>query len=258
MSHHSFFERIDAQFVEADDFTAMGVLSAYGPAQLRKHLLVMRFLEATLGLTLTEQDKQEFAERERIAATIADSSRYPWGPVIADYAAMLAQSGVAMRTKRMYISSATAFCNAVALSRGTPWTAEDAQRFLKKKPGSRANLARFFGFCRKKYNWNVAVPSATLSKVASEPPRTLAELKKLLQEIKAQGIEKARTETLAKAIAKSFGLRIGAILSLSPEQILERAGSLVLEIDGEAIDVPTQLQEITRSYAARLLTPASR
>lgn len=256
MSHHSFFERIDAQFVEVGDFTAAALLSTYGPAELRKHLLVMRFLEATLGLTLTEQEKQDSADRERIAVKVADSKRHPWGAVIRDYAAVLARSDATVRTQRMYISTAEAFCNAVMFDGDAPWTEQDAQRFLKRKPGNRANLVRFFSFCREKYNWSVVVPSSSLPKSANKPPRTVPELRKLLQEIKTTGVNDADTETLARILAKSFGLRIGVILSLGPEQIVETTGGLVLNVNGETIDVPVQLTEITKSYAARLDTSA--
>ncbi|WP_343618402.1 hypothetical protein [Ralstonia sp.] len=249
MSHHSFFERIDAQFVELGDFTAVETLSVFRPSELRKHLLVMHFLDETLGLTLTEQDKAEAADRARVAAKIADCSRHPWGPTIKDYASMLEQSGVAMRTRRMYISAAEAFCNSVAFSHDAPWTEQDAQRFLKKKPGNRANLTRFFSFCRQAYGWNVAVPP---SKIASELPRTVSQLKKLLREIKAKGVASASTETLAKVIAKSFGFHVGTIQSLSPERLRETAGTLFLEVDGQAIDVPEQLEEIARAYFSRL------
>lgn len=251
MSHHSFFERIDAQFVEVGDFTAAALLSTYGPAELRKHLLVMRFLEVALGLTLAEQDKLDSADRERIAAKIADSSRYPWGRLITDYAATLEQADVALRTRRMYISSAAAFCNSVAFNDDVPWTGEDVRRFLKKKPGGRANLVKFLGFCRQKYGWSVDVPPLARYKVGSKSShRTVAELRKLLQQIKAAGVEHVQPKTLAKIIAKSLGLRIGDILLLSPEQVLEKAGSIVLSINGELIDIPAQLEDVTRSYVA--------
>jgi hypothetical protein len=251
-SHHSFFERIDTQYVERGDLTPLSMLRAFGPAKLRKHLLVMHFLDATLGLAMTEQDKAEFADQERIVAKISGSSRRPWGNVVAEYAAALAQSGVAVRTRRMYISSAEAFCNAVAFNNDVPWAEEDARRFLKKKPGSRANLTKFFSFCRQTYGWSVAIPPAKPPNIASKPPRTVNELKRLLKEMKAAGIENTRTETLAKIIAKSFDLRISTVMSLSPTQFLEKAGRLVLNVNTELIDVPAQLEEITRSYAARL------
>lgn len=257
MSHHSFFERIDAQFVEVGDLTAAELLGVYGPAELRKHLLVMRFLETTLGLTFTEQEKQDSADKERIAAKLADSSRHPWGAVIRDYAAVLAVSDVTVRTQRMYVSTAEAFCNAVMFDGDAPWSEQDAQRFLKRKPGTRANLVRFVSFCRGKYNWSVVLPSSSLSKSASKPPRTIRELKKLLKEVKAVGVENAQAGTLAKVIAKSFGTRIGTILALSPEQISGGEGNLVLSINGESIDVPMELEEIVRSYAARLALSAN-
>lgn len=257
VAQHSFFERLDAQFGDVGDLTPIAMLNAFGPAELRKHLLVMQFLSVTLGLVVTELSKMEFADQERIVTKILESSRWPWGRVIADYAAQLAQSGVAVRTQRMYISSAEAFCKAVEFSGDAPWTEEDARHFLLKKHGCRANLTRFFSFCRQTYGWDIAILPSKSPNNATRAPRMIKELKNLLREIKTTGIENVSTETLAKVIAKSFGLRVKTILSASPSQFLEKAGCLVLNVNGELIRIPEQLSEVARSYAARLVLSAS-
>lgn len=251
-SHHFFFERIDAQFARIGELTSSAMLKAFGPAELRKHLLVMQFLDAALGISIDEQNKADFAEQERIAAKIVESSRHPWGRVVADYSSALAQSEIAIRTQRMYLSAAVAFCGAVTFKNGGPWSEDGARHFLAKKPGNRANLTRFFSFCRQKYGWDVAMPQLDSTKQRPRLPRTVRELRTLLREIDAAGIENARMETLARVIAKSLGLRIGVIMSLSPAQLLDDGERYVLIVNGERIHIPEQLEEIATLYAARL------
>jgi hypothetical protein len=252
-SHQIIFERIDAQFLRLQDVTAHNLLEVFGTSELRKHLLASQFLTETLGLAMTAELKAESADLERIRSKLLESKKSPWGRILERYASWLLDSGIPVRTRRLYLATAEAFCQSVKFSEEGPWSDDSIEHFLRKKPGLRANLFKFVGHCSRAYGWQVKMPPRSVTqRRLSAAPATVLQLQKLLHNVSIQGIDKVDQKTLARIIAKSLGFPMKAILSLAHAECVAQSGKIVLKINGEAITIPQELGEIARAYISRL------
>lgn len=251
-SHQIFFERIDTQFFKLADLTAPVLLQTFGTSVLRKHMLVTQFMRDALALKITQDEKTESAELERIRNKLLENRKCTWGKTLEQFAVWLESSGVPTRTRRLYLATAESFCMFVKLA-DQPWSDGDIRRFLKSKPGLRANLFKFVGHCSRAYGWNVAVPPRDRSHtMVNSVPKTIPYLQKQLQKVSNEGLDQVDQGTLGRIIAKSFGFRIKVIMSLSSAQFHNNAGSLVLEVEGESVAIPPELDDIARVFLARL------
>lgn len=249
--HQIFFERIDAQFVVLEDLTAPVLLKTFGAFGLRKHLLPMQFLAGALSLEIDAKDKAEAADLERIRNKLLENRNYSWGKVLEQFSRWLEESGVPTRTRRLYLRTAEVFCKYVKLA-DQPWSDADIHKFLRNKPGLRANLFKFVGYCGRAHGWDVRMPSRTaISVKAAGVPKTVASLQKLLQKVTDQGLDQVDEETLARIIAKSMGFPIKTISDLPLTHFRSGGHGLVMEVNGEFVAVPAELEDIIRTFISR-------
>lgn len=250
-SHQIFFERIDAQLVNLRELTALELLKTFGTAGLRKHLLVTQFLKESLAIEATAEEKAENADLERIQTKLRENKKQPWGKILTAYAESLAGDALPVRTRRLYIATAEAFCQ-FAKPSSAPWSDDCARQFLRKKPGLRANLSKFVRYCSRAYGWNVTMPQRSAVKhKLNAPPKTVPYLQKLLQKVSIDGVDKVDRATLVRIIAKSFGFPIKAISDLSANHFQSDAGKLVFVVRGESVIIPPALDDIAREFMSR-------
>lgn len=251
-AHQTFFERIDTEFFHVAQVSPAALLQTFGTAGLRKHLLVTRFLAICLSLVITPEDKAENADLDRIRTKLIENKKQPWGEILSGYAASLLSAEVSIRTRRMYVATAEAFCQ-FAKPSNAPWPEDMTRQFLHKKPGLRANLSKFVGYCRRAYNWEVTMPPHGHDRVKlSASPRTVPHLQKLLQEVAKEGLDKVSHVTLARIIAKSLGFPIKTFLGVSSLPLRRDLNRIILDVEGEPVVIPPELEDIVRAFIARI------
>lgn len=197
---------------------------------------------------ITPEEKEKSAETERIRNKLLENRKFSWGRTLEKFAAQLKESNISTRTQRLYLATAEAFCQFVKLD-NRPWSNDDISRFLKHKPGLRANLFKFVGHCNNCYDWDVKMPARgrTNDKVQALP-RTVLQLQKLLRKVESDGLDKVDPITLARIIAKSLGFSTKIILNLSATQFHIESNNLVLNVHEEIINIPAELTAIVNAY----------
>jgi len=250
--NHAFFERLDVQFLDSTDITEQALLQTFGTAGLRRHLLATQFLEAYLSLEITAQAKSENADLERIQTKLQENRKQPWGSILVNYSELLRKDELPARTRRMYVSAAEVFCQyAKPSNKSCPESS--IEHFLRKKPGLRANLSRFVGFCNRTYCWGLTMPPIDkLRAKLNGSPKTVAHLKKLLRTVVDQGVDNADQKTLARIIAKSLGFPAKEILGLTSKHLSSDSDHLILKINDESIQIPDELESITRAFIRKM------
>lgn len=249
--HRPMLERLDASFTRECDLSAAALLTALGTATLRRHLLVTQYLQDALNLSISPKDKAEAADLDRIRTKLLGSKGASWSEVLHRYAAWLENEGVAIRTRRLYVSTAESFCSAVGVG-DAPWKMEQARKFVRAHPGSIANLSKFYRYCNRVEGWDVAMPKLNDSAKRTRVPATVSSLKKLLHRISEAGIVETDRETLCRVMAKSLGLRMAVMQAVSINQFRDSGAALTLSIDGELIVIPSELIHVARVYMQRL------
>lgn len=257
-SHHVFFERLDAQFVSQAEATADAILLHFGTAFLRKHLLCAQYLTEEHNVIFTAESKGDAAERGRIDDKLRECRKQPWSDTIIRYHAWLSDAKLPLRTMRLYLATAIAFCESAKV-KDTVWPEDALQKFLVRQPGSRNNLSKFVGHCRRAYGWDVEMPR----RVEVTPPdqdsaKIIIELSALMQQVTRSGMEKVDIKVLEKIIAKSLAFRIGDIARAANDQFVQQDGKCVFRNGDESVAIPAELEPYFREYAIRRQSQTSR
>ena len=123
-------------------------IEAFPPAILRRHLVVSAFLAEEFGLRVSDQEKSDAVERNRIKALIAhSSSRSSAERALHDFHADLMRScdegKVKPRTVRLYMQAAVGLVKLGLKSERDVIDSAMLRRYLRQRPGQRASLFRF-------------------------------------------------------------------------------------------------------------------
>ena len=250
-AHQFFFERIDSHFADRENLTEMSLLEHFGTSEMRRHLLPVRFIVDEMAVTISPELKIENSDHRRIENKLRENKTKPWGLLLSEYESSLTNSGVAVRTRRLYLGVAASFCSFAEVSR-TPWEQNTACRFLKTKPGQRANLSKFVGHCRQAYGWDVVMPPRSEMKATPAVHKTVLDLNKLLKQVSIEGVANVSDGVLIRILAKALGYPINVIRRASSSQFVSNHNKATFETDGETIDIPIELMLIAKTYIARL------
>lgn len=248
--HQIFFERLDAQFSNPEELIESSLLATFGAAGLRKHALPSLFLADKLGIRISADRKSESADADRIAEKLRSAKKHPWGKLLNDFAGKLKESDVSMRTARLYLSTAEAFCSTAKPSLNG-WPEGSISRFLYNKPGLRANLYRFVGHCKSAYGWQVSMPPKTGAKGRTTLPKTVSHLARLLEKVTDIGIESADKRILARIIAKALALPAAVVMQSHRSDFNKETTGIVFRVNGETIEIPPKLKPICDAFINR-------
>lgn len=246
--HFPFFAQLDVSVANPDTLQGNGLLETFSVAELRKHLLPVRFLEAHLGASLDEAAKVEQVERSRITEKLLASRRAPYAVVLNRYVDWLNGHETPTRTIRLYLTAASQLCEIEGLGESGQCSEGQLQHFLRRHPGSRASLFSWLTFGRTVLGWEVTMPRR--SSGAVRQPRTVRDLSVLISKIQQVGLDQASETLLRKAIAKAFGFQ--AIRMTSGEWSVRSEGSeTYLSNSIESLRVPEAMRELVMVWARR-------
>ena len=247
-THFHFFARLDSAVDRAQALQGDGLLQHFSVAELRKHVLPVRFLRGHVGVALDEVTKQEQVERSRIAEKLIALRREPCGPLLKRYVDWLDEKQMASRTMRLYLTAASQLCRAEGLEENRPCREDQLQRFLRKHQGARASLFRWIAFCRTELSWDIEMPAPPSRK--SGPPRTVRDLALLLAKIEATGLERAPMTVLQKTVAKAFGFSAKR-LEIGKWTLETQGNELYLSDAMDTVRVPASMRELITTWMRR-------
>ncbi len=246
--HFSFFARLDASVSDPDTLRGNGLLETFSVAELRKHLLPVRFLEAHLGASLDEAAKAEQVERSRITEKLLASRRARYAAVLKLYVDWLDGQETPTRTIRLYLTAASQLCEIEGLGESGQCSEDQLQHFLRRHPGARASLFRWLTFGRTVLGWEVTMPKRSSGK--DRPPRTVRDLSVLMAKIEQVGLENAPVTLLRRAIAKAFGFQEARMQSTY--WFLRTQGRETYLSDAtESLRVPEPMRDLVTTWMRR-------
>jgi hypothetical protein len=153
-----FFLELQGKFVGSKEITSKYMSERFGSKFLRKYLVASRFVIERLNLERFQEAREDVAERGRALAIVERASEKLYGPLLHSYAAHLEGHGSNLRTMRLYLRAAEAFCVDRNIKNSAAWPSGTLEAYLIKSPGHFASLTRFVTFCRKHLKWDVAMP----------------------------------------------------------------------------------------------------
>jgi hypothetical protein len=248
-SHFPFFARVDVSVSDPQALRGNGLLDMFNVAELRKHVLPVRFLGSHVGVALDESAKIEQIERSRIAEKLLASRHMPYAAVLQRYVGWLDEQGVPTRTIRLYLTAANQLCKVEGIGESGACEEAQLQHFLRSHPGSRASLFRWLTFGRSVLGWRLTMPRPRSGK--HRLPRTVLDLSVLMKKIEQVGLERAPLKFLHRVIAKTFGFPV-AHLSAHQWRVIEKGEEIYLSNERESIRVPEPMRHLVKVWADRV------
>lgn len=251
-----FFEQLDQRFEALSAVTTESMTGCFDSRFLRKHLLASRFVTEQLDLQDFAACRNSEAERRRYADILARAKNEKYGTLLAAYAEHLAEKRVAMRTARLYLRAAEAFCAHADVGPAAPWREERIIGYLRSAPGQGASLARFVTYCAKELGWDVRVPHKQLWKSASTTMATqVKELRKALRETDNVPSSALTTREVARVLSIALGVPAAQLLRDrdAGKVLVHETGGI--EVTDQAILLPA---DPLHRYAQRWADLASR
>lgn len=250
-TNHLIIQQLDATFVEVADISSKALLSNFGTAAIRRHLLLFKYLQEALGFHISQQEKSDASDAQRIHQNLLDNRSQPWASILIGYVSWLEDQKVLLRTRRLYLSTVVSFCQAVKIKTAF-WDEKNAYKFLRTNPGCEANTSKFVTYCRDVLGWRVAMPRVNHGKTVAKPPRTVSRLKLLLARVKENGIEQTDQNTLRSILAISLGIKSSALKEIDGSSFMRINTSLFLRVGDESIKIPDSLDQISEAYMKSL------
>lgn len=246
-AHYPFFEKLEVAFDSLPEITEHGLLDSFQVAGLRAHVLPVRYLAEVYGISIGDEAKADHVERYRVAQLLEESRSEAWGPLLGRYTEWLKCRKTAVRTSRLYLSTAVKFCRDQMGTQSGPHTEAMLHGFLKKNRGLRASLYPWNTFCNETHGAAILMPRV---KPKRGNPKTVRDLEILLARIEEHGIERAPVSMLQRALAKAFGFtarEFGAMYW----SISRVDGHMQLSCGQERLRVPEKIESVALEWVKR-------
>lgn len=246
MAHIGVFQRIDAAFAEISELSSASLLREFGSKELRKHLLVTQYLEEHLGISVADRDRRASSDHDLIAVTLLESTKTPWGHLLAGYANAIMARRLATRTQRMYIRTAAKLCEDASLSEQRPLTRHHLGQLLSNLPGSRANVSAFVRYCSDELGWDIAMPVSKASGTFAAT-RAINRFYAEFDKVNASGAEKAPYQALTNLLAAAFSLK-PSMLRHGDWRFTEKDGTTTIQNGTCELSVPQELCSLAKRW----------
>ena len=228
------------------------LLRMFGVEGLRRRHLVVRFLIGRFALDWNQERTEAAIETGRVAAVLAAADGQPWGPALQAYRDHLARDpALRPSTVRLYINAAGGLLAHAGHAELALLKQSEVERYLRRKPGQRASLARFLAHAARITGTQLTV---TGRKWQADPK---AREKGLLQEVRelldrldqAENAGEGRA-LLATAISRIFAVPLSAVLALKRSEVAVEGGAVMLWPEGLALALAPALAEALRRWAS--------
>ncbi|MGO1502576.1 MAG: hypothetical protein ACTHWH_14965 [Marinobacter sp.] len=213
------FVEFDGRFSSTQDMTTESVLSIGGAEWLRKHGYVSRFLAYTKIVDITDRERNEWTEQQRIQKTLDAASNKHRQVLTAFIDYCRSDRGVQSKTLRVYLKAAQTFLQ----STQTPIpeiNEKSVGNFLRRHPGHRACLFRFVTFLRESgYAMEAAVPKCAKKYRSGYSEKVVGRVEAFIREFEATKSVPRKRALCAATIAETLGLPLEHSLRLRREDL---------------------------------------
>jgi hypothetical protein len=248
MPHHvDFFSQIDTYFADLNEINTVSLTRALGSYQLSRYRLASDYLSRQLARPLEGQERIDCAEEERIFRQIRSCEAPHHYEVLSEYHDSLKGRDLKPLTRRLYIKAARNLLEST--KHVTRITHKRLGKHLLKHPGHRASLSAFVRYLNTYHGRDLYIHT-TSNRTKPNTSALASELKVLVQAATDATSHSARSAYVAKALALSFGLYLGDILKLKPEQVRATHDGIAICIRNSWYEVREPLQSLTRQVVA--------
>lgn len=228
------------------------LLALMGAEGLRRNQLIVRFLVGRLSLDWDPAVAEAHTEGRRIETILAAADGHPWGPALRAYSDRLAlDRALHPRTVRFYLNAAASLLTQVGHADLTLLQQAEVDRYLRRRPGQRASLARFLT-----HAIDVAGVRLVLSgRQRRADPKArekalLRDMRELLSRLDRAGSVGKGRAVLATIISKIYAIPLLAVLGLKAPNVSTKGATITLWADGLTVELAPALAGAMRHWAS--------
>jgi len=253
VKHLSFFREIEKRWVDVP--MSGQLLEAFGTPGLRRHLLVMKFLEDRRRDGLSVASKVESSEWKRINAVLDGiPPKTPAHALLCGYRiALLAKyesGGIKLTSLRLSLRAAKGL---VLASVENPRSLPDqgsVENYLRARPGQRAAVSGFVTYIRREGGHQLILPKARARTSVQERQRVEAALRQLILRGALKTGEECRLLSLALRYFHGVSRKAAERVSRPMALTLGAWGAWYIAIDGHRYVLPNEVAERCRTDAS--------
>ena len=246
------FSVIDRHCASRDALGQDLLLRLFGAEGLRRHHVVVRFLVGRLALNWEPGRTEAFTEAGRAEALLAAADERPWGPVLRAYHDHLVRDpALRPETIRLYLNAADGLLRQAGHADLAFLTQADVERYLRRKPGQRASLARFLAYAAVATGTRLTSP-ARKRRVGpkARDKALLRDVRALLDRLNRAGNVGEGRAVLAAAISKIYAVPLSAVLKLRAPDVAVDGAAVILWPGRLAVDLSPTLAEALLCWAS--------
>ncbi len=229
------------------------LLRVLGAEGLRRQHLAVRFLAGRLGLDWKPERVEAFTESARADALLSAAASQPWGSVVSAYRDHLAlDTALRPRTVRSYLNAAVGLMASSGRRDLAGLEQGDLDRYLGRRPGQGASLARFVSYAAQAAQVRLALPGKP--EAAAPKARETALLRQVqalldwLDQAKSAGEGRA---LLAAALSRLYQVPLLRMLAIKLSEVEADEAGVVLWPAGLALRLAPPMEQGFRRWAPK-------
>jgi hypothetical protein len=217
------------------DISQTRLLALFGNEGIRRNLLIIRFLAGHLAPAWDPAVAEDATERRRIEATLAADAGRPWAGDLQAYHAHLSASDVRLKTVRAYLAAAAGLLAEAGVTRAAALEQAHIQRYLRRKPGHRANLGRFASWLPSVGGRRHDIEARRKSNPRQRERTVLRRARRLIEALNVATDARRGRALLAAAISVLHQLPLAKVLALRRGDVAVVANRVILWPAGDAV-----------------------
>ena len=243
--HQLFFELLDTAYASFLELSGPRILEQFGTERLRAHQLPVKFLHEQLNIEIPDSAKKAASEAARIRKTLSAVERKPWEKLIRAYNEELLRRDITLKSQRMYLSTAAAFCANENIGEAA-WHHNVLEQYLFEHPGTRNNLFSFVSFCKQNQGWHVEMPpKGSGVRALPDPVRSAKSLQQQLNRINSEGLDRSSVTALTNLFATALVLGKSSVLAAAANATATE-DAIIYPYGRERIRIPEELSAHAR------------
>lgn len=232
------------------EITQTRLLALLGNEEMRRNLLVIRFLAGHLALAWEPATAEDAAERRRIEATLAANAGQPWAGDLQAYHAHLAAADIRLKTVRAYLAAAAGLLTEAGVTQAAASEQAHIQRRLRRKPGHRANLHRFTSWLPSVGGRSHDIGAKRKPNPRQRERNVLRRAQRLIEALDVVTDARRGRALLAAAISVLHQLPLAKVLALRRDDVTVAADHGVLWPAGDGIVLAAPLARCFARFTA--------
>ncbi|MEX2498322.1 MAG: hypothetical protein WD397_05550 [Wenzhouxiangellaceae bacterium] len=246
-----FFESLDRNFERPDRIDQEGLLRAFGPENLRRGFLPVRFLVERLQINWDSSAPHRASEERRINQILESCPDEARRKLMADYCRYLdnAPNGrtLSQRTIRGYLRACSRLLESTGTVSPTDLRQRGIDRFVRQNPGYRASIFPFLAYVREEHANGVRL-AGNRKPTSQSVTRLQSEVRLITEGLAAEPDEERARALIARLLSLLYQIPLEQIVNLHRSDLVRTTSGTGLRTDEGVVPLEPYVRTLVDQY----------